>query len=64
MPIGGVEFEARKLKKVDLISCDTAIKMKVVKFAYITEHNDLSSYIYSFYISKFGSEVQEDLLMN
>ena len=29
---GGVEFEARKLRKVDLISFGMVIKIKVVKF--------------------------------
>ena len=30
--IGGAEFEARKRRKVDLISFDMVIKIKVVKF--------------------------------
>ena len=56
---GGMEFEARKRRKVDLISFDTAIETRVVKFLCTTEHRDLSSYVYSFYISQFGSKVHE-----
>ena len=44
--IGGADFEARKRIKVDLISFDMVIKIKVVKFECTTEH---SSYCYSFH---------------
>ena len=37
--IGGAEFEARKRRKVDLISFDLVIKIKVIKFKCTTEHS-------------------------
>ena len=43
---------------VDLLSFDTAIKIKIFKFEYTTEHSDLP-YFYSFHTSRFGSEVCE-----
>ena len=46
--IGGAEFEARKRRKVDLISFDMVIKIRVVKFKCTTEHSYISSYCYSF----------------
>ena len=48
---GDAEFEARKRRKVDLISFDMIIKIKVVKFECTTEHSNISSYCYSFYTS-------------
>ena len=39
--IGGAECEARKRRKVDLISFDMVIKMKVVKFECTTEHSNV-----------------------
>ena len=57
--IGGAEFEARKRRKVDLISFDMVIKIKVIKFKCTTEHSNISSYCYPFHTSKFGSEVHE-----
>ena len=48
---GGGEFEARKRRKVDLISFYMVIKIKVVKFEYTTEHSNISSYCYSFHTS-------------
>ena len=47
--IGGADFEARKRRKVDLISFDMVIKIKVVKFECTTEHSNISSYCYSFH---------------
>ena len=35
----GAEFEARKRRKVDLISFDLVIKIKVIKFKCTTEHS-------------------------
>ena len=49
--IGGVESEARKRRKVDLISFGVVIKMKVVNFKCTTEHSNISSYCYSFHTS-------------
>ena len=48
---GGAEFEARTRRKVDLISIDMVIKIKVVKFECTTEDSNISSYCYSFHIS-------------
>ena len=41
---GGGEFQARKRRKVDLISFDMIIKIKIVKFEWTTEHSNISSY--------------------
>ena len=49
--IGDAEFEARKRRKVDLISFDMVIKIKVVKFECTTDHSDISTYCYSFHTS-------------
>ena len=48
----GAEFEARKRgEKIDLISFDMVIIIKVVKFECTTEHSKISSYCYSFHTS-------------
>ena len=44
-------FEARKRRKVYLISFDMVIKIKVFKFECTTEHSNISSYRYSFLTS-------------
>ena len=41
---GGAKFEAKKRRKVYLISFDMVIKIKVVKFECIMEHSNISSY--------------------
>ena len=38
---GDAEFEARKRRKVDLISLYMVIKIKVVKFECTTEHSNI-----------------------
>ena len=48
---GGAEFEARKRRKVHLISFDMVIKLKVVKFECTSEYSIISSYCYSFHNS-------------
>ena len=48
---GSAQFEARKRRKIDLISFDMVIKIKVVKFECTTEHSYISSYSYSFHTS-------------
>ena len=40
----GAEFEARKRRKVDLISFDMVNRIKIVKFECTTEHSNISSY--------------------
>ena len=42
-----LEFEARKCRKVDLISFDTTTEI----FVYNTKQSDLSSYFYTYHTS-------------
>ena len=44
---GDAEFEVRKRRKVDLISFDMVIKIKVVEFECSTEHSNISSYCFT-----------------
>ena len=60
--IVGAEFKARKRRKVDLISFDKVIKIKVFKFECTMEHSNISFYCYSFHISSFNSEVHEHFI--
>ena len=41
MHTGGAEFEARKRRKVELISFDMVIRIKGVKFEWTTEHSNI-----------------------
>lgn len=39
---GGVDFDARKRRNVDLICFNTAVKIRVVKYVYTMELSDLT----------------------
>lgn len=56
---GGVEFEGRKRRSVDLISFDTTIQIKVFKCVCNKVQRELLSYLNLFHTSQFGLEMHE-----